>query len=206
MEPKPACTNAEALTAISATAAVSHERIERYHLLHMTNPTNGKILYNLGLVYDIYLGQPLIASRCYLSAYEKSLIVIPEEQMDQGSGTTTNSAESLSSKGKAVTRINSAWNLGVLYAKDSQWALARDWFLRAQQELTSVSHSSWSDEQTTEIRTNTSSVNNQKEHSLLLAQHQEDSHHTSPVCTDDTRLKAVLALVDRHLIQANVIP
>ncbi|KAF9571981.1 hypothetical protein EC968_010458 [Mortierella alpina] len=96
------------------------QKILRHHLLYITNPTLGKNLYNLGVLYDIYLGGHLIAARCYESAYRNSRLATDE---------------SYELHPALVTRINSAWNLGVLHAKNQNWSQAKGWFLKAQQDV-----------------------------------------------------------------------
>ncbi|KAF9437177.1 hypothetical protein BGZ76_001736 [Entomortierella beljakovae] len=95
-----------------------HNRILRHHLLYITNPTLSKNLYNLGVLYDLHLGNPVIAVKCYRSAYQQEL---PPEAIQQQS--------------KFVTRINSAWNLGVFHVRRKEWKLAREWFMRGQQDI-----------------------------------------------------------------------
>ncbi|KAG0268451.1 hypothetical protein DFQ27_006679 [Actinomortierella ambigua] len=238
----------------AAAAAASRERIQRYHLLHMTNPTNGKTLYNLGLIYDVYLNVPVVASRCYLSAYERSVVAAagvmtsdepggspsssgctsssssPSSPSSPSSSSSSSSSSSTCPKNNIVTRINSAWNLGVLYAKDQQWAVGREWFLRAQQELLTTKASPSSPCDPPEMSNTTHHHHHHHithayqgakngEALLLVAknqhqqhqQHQQPSKHTShhphhhshpQLCTDAERVEAVLALMDRELIRA----
>ncbi|KAF9352995.1 hypothetical protein BGX26_009223 [Mortierella sp. AD094] len=94
------------------------KRILRHHLLYITNPTLSKNLYNLGVLYDLYLGDAAIAVKCYRSAYQQELPVSSSQEQPG-----------------FVTRINSAWNLGVLHVRRKEWGLAKEWFLRAQQDI-----------------------------------------------------------------------
>ncbi|KAF9967516.1 hypothetical protein BGZ70_009278 [Mortierella alpina] len=96
------------------------QKILRHHLLYITNPTHGKNLYNLGVLYDICLGERLIAARCYESAYRNSQLAADG---------------SCRLYPALVTRINSAWNLGVMHAKHQDWNQAKCWFLKAQQDV-----------------------------------------------------------------------
>ncbi|KAF9281137.1 hypothetical protein BGZ68_006824 [Mortierella alpina] len=112
---------AERQCEMTATREISlDQKILRHHLLYITNPTHGKNLYNLGVLYDICLGEHLIAARCYESAYRNSRLA----------GEASCGAHST-----LVTRINSAWNLGVIHAKHQEWSQARCWFLKAQQDV-----------------------------------------------------------------------
>ncbi|KAF8981085.1 hypothetical protein BGZ46_003270 [Entomortierella lignicola] len=95
-----------------------HKRILRHHLLYITNPTLSKNLYNLGVLYDLYLRDAAIAVKCYRSAYHQELPV-----------------GSVLEQPGFVTKINSAWNLGVLHVRLKEWKLAREWFLRAQKDI-----------------------------------------------------------------------
>ncbi|KAF9106649.1 hypothetical protein BGX27_009064 [Mortierella sp. AM989] len=94
------------------------KRVLRHHLLYITNPTLSKNLYNLGVLYDLYLGDATIAVKCYRSAYQQELRINSQEQQPG-----------------FVTRINSAWNLGVLHVRRKEWKQAQKWFLRAQQDI-----------------------------------------------------------------------
>ncbi|KAF9972419.1 hypothetical protein BGZ73_004461 [Actinomortierella ambigua] len=215
---------ASAQAATSAAAATPRERIQRYHLLHMTNPTNSKMLYNLGLVYDMYLNAPAVASRCYLSAYEKSVVAVAAEKDPFGvlsgdSCATSPLASFTCSKSSAITRINSAWNLGVLYAKDRQWAVGRDWFLRVQQELmtttpTMATDSSCVREKDTHRAVDTNNIHLQSDRPradalLLVSKNQQHRPQQArqiqrELRTDAERVEAVLTLMDQQLIQENV--
>ncbi|KAF9538019.1 hypothetical protein EC957_007362 [Mortierella hygrophila] len=128
------------------------QRIVRHHLLYITNPTLGKNFYNLGVLYDLYLGHAQIAQRCYRSAYQNcrsyllpsmtpTTIPVQSNGLKQcpvvaggGAGAGTGSGQAKQLAG-LVTRINSAWNLGVLHAKHQEWSRARNWFLKAQQDV-----------------------------------------------------------------------
>ncbi|KAF9207998.1 hypothetical protein BGZ59_010844 [Podila verticillata] len=103
----------------------TQQRILRHHLLYITNPTHGKNLYNLGVLYDLYLQDPGVAVKCYRTAYHNSVNPI----------STANSNCETSSSANLVTRINSSWNLGVLHVKNKEWQQAQEWFLRAQQDV-----------------------------------------------------------------------
>ncbi|KAG0082373.1 hypothetical protein BGZ93_004738 [Podila epicladia] len=103
----------------------TQQRILRHHLLYITNPTHGKNLYNLGVLYDLYLQDPGVAAKCYRAAYQNSL----------NSTSVSSPCSQPSSSGGLVTRINSAWNLGVLNVKHKEWQQAQEWFLRAQQDI-----------------------------------------------------------------------
>ncbi|KAF9921967.1 hypothetical protein FBU30_007953 [Linnemannia zychae] len=122
------------------------QRVVRHHLLYITNPTLGKNFYNLGVLYDLYLGNSQIAQRCYRSAYQSchpSIIPISQPAQPVQDVISTQSAKNNTGQinqrqqqlARLVTRINSAWNLGVLYAKHQEWARARGWFLKAQQDV-----------------------------------------------------------------------
>ncbi|KAG0035580.1 hypothetical protein BGZ81_005558 [Podila clonocystis] len=103
----------------------TQQRILRHHLLYITNPTHGKNLYNLGVLYDLYLQDPGVAAKCYRAAYQNSL----------NSTSVSNPGSHTSPAGGLVTRINSAWNLGVLHVKHKEWKQAQEWFLRTQQDI-----------------------------------------------------------------------
>lgn len=103
----------------------TQQRILRHHLLYITNPTHGKNLYNLGVLYDLYLQDPGVAAKCYRAAYQNSL----------NPTSVSNLSNQTSSVCGLVTRINSAWNLGVLHVKHKEWQLAQEWFFRAQQDI-----------------------------------------------------------------------
>ncbi|KAG0239944.1 hypothetical protein BGX31_002321 [Mortierella sp. GBA43] len=107
-------------TEIPAELERRNKTILRHHLLYITNPTLGKNLYNLGVLYDLYLGEAEMAIRCYRSAYHNSL-----------DGSQLNSQQHPSQS----TRINSAWNLGVLHVRRKEWKLAQRWFLHAQHDI-----------------------------------------------------------------------
>ncbi|KAG0377940.1 hypothetical protein BGX24_005114 [Mortierella sp. AD032] len=129
----PTSTTTSATSSPSLEDARIQQRIVRHHLLYITNPTLGKNFYNLGVLYDLYLGHPQIAQRCYRSAYQNCRLVLlpsatPVSVLD------TFSAQQQQLAG-LVTRINSAWNLGVLYAKHQEWARAKGWFLKAQEDV-----------------------------------------------------------------------
>lgn len=128
------------------------QRIVRHHLLYITNPTLGKNFYNLGVLYDLYLGHAQIAQRCYRSAYQNcqpcllpsptpTTIPVQSNAFEQCSATTGSGGGAGIGGGQAkqlaglVTRINSAWNLGVLHAKHQEWSRAKSWFLKAQQDV-----------------------------------------------------------------------
>ncbi|KAF9335387.1 hypothetical protein BG006_000174 [Podila minutissima] len=102
----------------------TQQRILRHHLLYITNPTHGKNLYNLGVLYDLYLQDPGVAAKCYRAAYQNSL-----------NSTSVSNPSHTSSSGGLITRINSAWNLGVLNVKHKKWRQAQEWFLRTQQDI-----------------------------------------------------------------------
>ncbi|KAG0016014.1 hypothetical protein BGZ80_009490 [Entomortierella chlamydospora] len=110
--------SATSISADSTEVEKRQKRILRHHLLYITNPTLGKNLYNLGVLYDLYLGNAAIAVKCYRSAYHQEL-PIGSSQEQPG----------------FVTRINSAWNLGVLHVRRKEWNLAKEWFLRAQRDI-----------------------------------------------------------------------
>ncbi|KAG0199287.1 hypothetical protein BGX28_007429 [Mortierella sp. GBA30] len=104
------------------------QRILRHHLLYFTNPTLAKNLYNLGVLYDLYLDEPSVAIKCYRSAYHRShhLAAAPEERAP--------------TRAHLVTSIRSAWNLGVLHAKQQDWIQAKKRFLQVQQDLILYEH------------------------------------------------------------------
>ncbi|KAG0284120.1 hypothetical protein BGZ96_011520 [Linnemannia gamsii] len=122
------------------------QRIVRHHLLYITNPTLGKNFYNLGVLYDLYLGHAQIAQRCYRSAYQNCrpclLPLTPVSVQNDvfvrytaaTDGVLKQQQQQLQLAG-LVTRINSAWNLGVLHAKYQEWPRAKSWFLKAQQDV-----------------------------------------------------------------------
>ncbi|KAG0042970.1 hypothetical protein BGZ83_011966 [Gryganskiella cystojenkinii] len=98
----------------TTVVADQDQKILRYHLLYITNPTLTKNLYNLGVLYDLLLNDRPMAIKCYTFAFQ-------------------NSHSSLSPT--TSQRINCAWNMGVLYSKAQEWPLARDWFLRSQEDI-----------------------------------------------------------------------
>ncbi|KAF8944781.1 hypothetical protein BGZ47_003708 [Haplosporangium gracile] len=125
-----------------------HQRIVRHHLLYITNPTLGKNFYNLGVLYDLYLEHAQIARRCYRSAYQncRPCLLSPVHNdaflpcvlgpSGAGAGVGVESGQATQQRlAGLVTRINSAWNLGVLHAKHQEWPRARSWFLKAQQDV-----------------------------------------------------------------------
>ncbi|KAF9149609.1 hypothetical protein BG015_008589 [Linnemannia schmuckeri] len=123
-----------------------HQRIVRHHLLYITNPTLGKNFYNLGVLYDLYMGHPQIARLCYRSAYQNCRpclhspvhndAFLPCVLGPGGAGVGAGSGQAKQQQlAGLVTRINSAWNLGVLHAKHQEWSRARSWFLKAQQDV-----------------------------------------------------------------------
>lgn len=120
--PKAASSNAACPSSI---AEKTQQRILRHHLLYITNPTHGKNLYNLGVLYDLYLQDPGVAAKCYRTAYHNSVNPI----------SIANSSCEMNSSANLVTRINSSWNLGVLHVKHKEWQQAQEWFLRAQQDI-----------------------------------------------------------------------
>ncbi|KAF9140065.1 hypothetical protein BGX30_007103 [Mortierella sp. GBA39] len=155
--PQPQPSSLQGRTATTPAPASMEEgriqqRIVRHHLLYITNPTLGKNFYNLGVLYDLYLGHAQIAQRCYRSAYQncRSCLLpsltptsIPAQSngfkqcsvaAGGGAGTRSGSGQANQLAG-LVTRINSAWNLGVLHAKHQEWSRARSWFLKAQQDV-----------------------------------------------------------------------
>lgn len=122
------------------------QRIVRHHLLYITNPTLGKNFYNLGVLYDLYLGHAQIAQRCYRSAYQNcrpcllplTPVSVQNDTFAPYAATTDGALKQQHQQlqlAELVTRINSAWNLGVLHAKHQEWARARSWFLKAQQDV-----------------------------------------------------------------------
>ncbi|KAG0327428.1 hypothetical protein BGZ99_007648 [Dissophora globulifera] len=126
-----AASSAEA----SAEAERKSKRILRHHLLYIINPTLGKNLYNLGVLYDLYLGNTVIAVKCYRAAYHNSLEPAAQETaVDLGSQRHELQQQEWIQRG-LVTRINSAWNLGVLLVRRKDWKHAQEWFLRAQQDI-----------------------------------------------------------------------
>lgn len=147
-QPEPQPSSLQGRTATTPAPASMEEgriqqRIVRHHLLYITNPTLGKNFYNLGVLYDLYLGHAQIAQRCYRSAYQNCRsCLLPSPTLVQSDafehcsvtagGTGSGQAKQLAG---LVTRINSAWNLGVLYAKHQEWSRARSWFLKAQQDI-----------------------------------------------------------------------
>ncbi|KAF9363673.1 hypothetical protein BGX34_003563 [Mortierella sp. NVP85] len=117
-------TRAEApVTEVSPEAEKRNKTILRHHLLYITNPTLGKNLYNLGVLYDLHMRDAEIAIKCYRSAYQNSWDVPLSNPQQQHPS--------------QVTRINSAWNLGVLHVRRKEWRLAQEWFLRAQHDIVS---------------------------------------------------------------------
>ncbi|KAG0264542.1 hypothetical protein BGZ95_003557, partial [Linnemannia exigua] len=128
-------------TTTSATSSPSLEdariqqRIVRHHLLYITNPTLGKNFYNLGVLYDLYLGHPQIAQRCYRSAYHNCRLILLPNATPVSVQDTFSAQQQQHQLAGLVTRINSAWNLGVLHAKHQEWSRARSWFLKAQEDV-----------------------------------------------------------------------
>jgi tetratricopeptide (TPR) repeat protein len=124
------------------------QRIVRHHLLYITNPTLGKNFYNLGVLYDLYLGHAQIAQRCYRSAYQNCRPCLPpltpvsvlNDAILSCAAATDRASKQQQQQQQLqlaglVTRINSAWNLGVLHAKHQEWSRAKSWFLKAQQDV-----------------------------------------------------------------------
>ncbi|GJJ67884.1 uncharacterized protein EMPS_00230 [Entomortierella parvispora] len=114
-----------------SSSSSQDQRILRYHLLYITNPTLSKNLYNLGVLYDLYLDDRPIAIQCYTFAFQNSTPPV---------GSSPSCPLSLSpipamDRQLITMRINCAWNLGVLYVKLRRWQLAREWFLCAQHDI-----------------------------------------------------------------------
>ncbi|KAF9960240.1 hypothetical protein BGZ65_012605 [Modicella reniformis] len=110
----------EALAPATELSMEVGKKILRHHLLYITNPTLSKNLYNLGVLYDLYMGNSAIAIKCYRSAFQNSLdspIFDPQQRPSP------------------VTRINSAWNLGILHVRCKEWRVAQEWFLHAQRDI-----------------------------------------------------------------------
>ncbi|KAF8932571.1 hypothetical protein BGZ58_006984 [Dissophora ornata] len=127
-------------TDLSGEAERKSKRILRHHLLYITNPTLGKNLYNLGVLYDLYLGNAVIAIRCYRAAYQNSLSQTAQDSsteslLQQGSDSQQEMLQQELEQRGLVTRINSAWNLGVLHVRRKEWKLAQEWFVRAQRDV-----------------------------------------------------------------------
>ncbi|KAF9093397.1 hypothetical protein BGX29_009957 [Mortierella sp. GBA35] len=139
-QPGPSVQGRSTSTSASLEDGRVQQRIVRHHLLYITNPTLGKNFYNLGVLYDLYLGHGQIAERCYRSAYQSCQPCllptrVPVQDAFGQDGAGPSKQQHQKQLAGLVTRINSAWNLGVLHAKHQEWHRARSWFLKAQRDV-----------------------------------------------------------------------
>ncbi|KAG0368673.1 hypothetical protein BGZ54_001432 [Gamsiella multidivaricata] len=126
----------EATPELAAEMEKRSKRILRHHLLYITNPILGRNLYNLGVLYDLHLGDAAIAIKCYRSAYHNSHgMIVPPASKDLSAQPGDSHQQQERQHSNLVTRINSAWNLGVLHVRCKEWKPAQEWFLRAQQDV-----------------------------------------------------------------------